>query len=137
MRDRIVRAAARRLTPLLGLFALFLLSRGHNAPGGGFVAGLVAAGALAFHALAFDAEAARGLLRVDPRRLAAAGVLVAALAAVLPLAYGDPLLASRFLEVPLPLVGSIEVGTPLVFDVGVLATVLGTTTGIVCALEEA
>lgn len=131
-----MRAAADRLTPLLGLLALFLLWRGHNAPGGGFVAGLVAAGALAFHALAYDAQAAREVLRVEPRRLAAGGLLLAALTAVAPLAYGDPLLASRFLAVPLPVGGPLELGTPLVFDVGVLATVLGTTTGIVFALEE-
>lgn len=137
MKDRIVRAAADRLTPLLGLFAVFLLWRGHNAPGGGFVAGLVAAGALAFHALAYDAQAARRILRVDPRALVAGGLVLATLTAVAPLLVGEPLLTTAFVEIPLGFGASLDLGTPLVFDVGVMATVIGTTTGIVFRLEEA
>lgn len=132
-----MRAAAVRLAPLLALFSVFLLLRGHNQPGGGFVAGLVASAALAFHALAFDAQRARELLRVEPRALVAAGLGVAALTALAPLAVGEPILTSAFVEVPIPVVGPLDLGTPLVFDVGVLATVVGTTTGIVFSLEEA
>jgi L-alanine-DL-glutamate epimerase-like enolase superfamily enzyme len=56
MNSLILRTAARYLLPLLILFSIFLLFRGHNEPGGGFVAGLVAAAAFALYALAADVE---------------------------------------------------------------------------------
>ena len=63
--------------PLLLLFALFLLLRGHNAPGGGFVGGLVVAAAFVLHSIAFGIAASRRALLVDPSTLLSVGLLVA------------------------------------------------------------
>ena len=77
MTSLILRTATRVLMPLLLLFAVFLLLRGHNAPGGGFVGGLVVAAAFVLYAIAYGVQAGRRALRVDPATLLGAGLLVA------------------------------------------------------------
>ena len=66
MTSLILRTATRFLMPLLLLFALFLLFRGHNEPGGGFVGGLVVAAAFVLYAIAYGVDAGRRALLVDP-----------------------------------------------------------------------
>lgn len=136
MKDRIVRTAARHAIPILSVFALFLLVRGHNSPGGGFVAGLVAGAGMAFYALAYDVPQARRLIRVPPRTLIGVGLVVTVSTAAAPLALGRPPLTSGFVEVTLPLIGDLALGSTLAFDAGVLLTVLGTTTAVVFSLGE-
>ena len=74
MTSLILRVAVRVLMPLLLMFSIFLLVRGHNLPGGGFSGGLVAASAWALFAIVYGAAAARRALRVDPLDLIAAGL---------------------------------------------------------------
>ena len=88
MTSPIFRTAARLLMPLLLLFAVFLLLRGHNEPGGGFVGGLVAAAAFALYVIAYGVERARRALLVKPLTLLGAGLLIA-------LVSGVPAVASR------------------------------------------
>jgi len=130
----ILRSGARFLVPLMLLFSVFLLVRGHNEPGGGFVGGLVAATAFALVLLAEGLPAARGLLRIDPLALVAAGLSVALLSGVPPLLRDQPFMTGRWLGVPLPVVGKI--GSPVVFDVGVYLVVLGIVLAILFALAE-
>ena len=74
MRDSLIlRTTTRLLLPLLVMFSLFILLRGHNEPGGGFIGGLLAAGGLCLYLLAHGADATRRLLRVDPRTLIGIG----------------------------------------------------------------
>jgi multicomponent Na+:H+ antiporter subunit B len=123
----ILRTATRVLMPLLLLFALFMLLRGHNEPGGGFVAGLVVAAAFALQAFACGvAEARRGLL-VDPERLLACGLLTALLTGLAPLVVGRPFLASLWW-------GSL--GSPLFFDLGVFLVVVGVVLTMTFTLAE-
>jgi multicomponent Na+:H+ antiporter subunit B len=130
----ILSTATRYLLPLLILFSIFLLLRGHNEPGGGFVGGLVAAAAFALYAIAFNVQAARGILRVDPRVLIGVGVLTAASSGTLSLLAGKPFLTALWLKQPLPVLG--KVGTPLLFDLGVYLLVLGVTLMIIFVLVE-
>jgi multicomponent Na+:H+ antiporter subunit B len=130
----ILRSGARFLVPLMLLFSLFLLVRGHNEPGGGFVGGLVAATAFALVLLTEGRAAARRLLRWDPLAFVAGGLLVALLSGVLPLLRGPPFMTGLWLEVPLPVVGKI--GSPVVFDAGVFLVVLGIVLSILFALAE-
>ena len=92
MNSIILRTATRFLMTLLILFSIFLLLRGHNEPGGGFVGGLVAAAAYILHALAFDVSATRAALRVAPRTLIGLGLLLAVGSGLLPLLLGRPFL---------------------------------------------
>lgn len=130
----ILAATARALLPLILLFSLFLLIRGHNEPGGGFVGGLAAASAFALHALAHGAPEARRVVRVDPRRLTATGLLVALAAALAGPLTGGPLFAARWLDTPLPVLG--KVGTPILFDAGVYLVVIGIVLTILFPLLE-
>ena len=132
----ILRTAARQLLPLLVLFSVFLLLRGHNAPGGGFVGGLVAAAAFTLYALAFGPAAARAALRAEPRSLVVAGLLVAGAAGAAGPLYGRPFLTGLWAELTLPLFGTLYLGTPLLFDLGVYLVVLGVTLTILLTLAE-
>ena len=134
MESLIVRSSTRFLLPLMLLFSAFLLVRGHNEPGGGFVGGLTAATAFALVLLSEGLEAARRLLRVAPLTLVAAGLTVALASGLPALLQGRPYMTGVWLGVPLPVVGKI--GTPVVFDVGVYLVVLGIVLTILFALAE-
>lgn len=133
----ILRTVARFLVPLLLLFSVFLLLRGHNEPGGGFIAGLVASMAFAFLMLALDVGKAAWALRVDPRSLLGVGLLVAALSALPSMFLGQAPFTSQWWSPVLPVVGEIKLSTPLIFDIGVYLTVIGAVMTIVLTLAAA
>lgn len=134
MRSVILQTATRFMLVLLVLFSVFILLRGHNEPGGGFIGGLLAAAALALHGLAYGVEDARRLLRVDPRSLLGAGLLTAVLAGCAALLGGKPFLTGLWFERPIPGIG--KVSSILFFDIGVYLVVIGTTLLILLTLGE-
>jgi multicomponent Na+:H+ antiporter subunit B len=136
MNSLILGTATRFLLTLLLTFSVFLLLRGHNEPGGGFVGGLVAAAAFALYALAFDPTSARRALRIDPRTLIAVGLLLAVASGLVGLALGQPFLTGEWAEVHLPGLPALDLGTPLFFDIGVYLVVVGVTLTIILALAE-
>ncbi len=136
MSSLVLRTTARFLLPLMLLFSIFLLLRGHNEPGGGFIAGLVAAAAFALHGMAHGVPAARSTLRFEPRSLIGAGLLVALASGLLPVLTGLPFLTGLWTELSLPLSGSSLAGTPVIFDLGVFLVVLGVTLMILFSLAE-
>ena len=134
MRSVILASAARILFPLLLLFSVFLLFRGHNEPGGGFVGGLVAATAYSLLALTGGVESARKLLPARPEVLIGIGLLAALASGLLSLAAGRPFMTGLWGETPLPVIG--KPGTPVLFDTGVYVTVLGIVLLILLTLQE-
>ena len=136
MSSLILQTAAKFLLPLLLLFSVFLLLRGHNSPGGGFVGGLMCAAAFALYALAFDAERARRLLRVEPRNLIALGLLLAFGSGLVALLRFQPFMTAQWKYVRLPAAGSVDLSTVLFFDVGVYLVVVGVTLMIILSLAE-
>ena len=84
---RVPAVLARLLFPMAALVSIYFLLRGHNAPGGGFVGGLVAAGAFALYGLASNVAEARRALRVDTRTLIGVGLLLAFASGTLALAF--------------------------------------------------
>ena len=122
------------MLPLLFLFAIFLLLRGHNEPGGGFVGGLVAAAAFALYAMAFGVPAARHLQGFPPRVYLVTGLGLATTAGVIGMTHSGSFLKGTWTNVTLPAVGKL--GTPLLFDVGVCCVVIGMATMIVYELAE-
>jgi multicomponent Na+:H+ antiporter subunit B len=136
MSSLILRAATRALAPLLLLLALFLLWRGHNEPGGGFIAGLVAASAAALQGIAFGPAAARRMLWAPPVGVAGLGLAVA-LASVIPSALaGLPAMAALWAKIDLGDGAYIPLGTPLLFDIGVFLVVVGSVVALIAALEH-
>jgi multicomponent Na+:H+ antiporter subunit B len=137
MRSIIFAAASRVLLPVMLILSVIVLLRGHNEPGGGFVGGLLAAAGFSLYALAIGAAPARRVLRVDPRVLIGAGLLVASLSGLPALLQGAPYLEGRWMSLLLPgFPDPIKIGTPLAFDIGVYLLVLGGALLMVLTLEE-
>lgn len=134
MKSIVVRTATRLLMPLLLVFSIFLLLRGHNAPGGGFVGGLVAAAAFTVYAIAFGVPGARIALGVGPRVLIGVGLLLAVASAFVAPVQGHLFMTGMWSEVYYPAIGKL--GTPLVFDFGVYLVVLGVMLTIILTLAE-
>jgi multicomponent Na+:H+ antiporter subunit B len=136
MTSLILSSATRFLLPLLLLFSIFVLLRGHNEPGGGFVGGLIAAAAFALHAIATDLRTTRRTLRLDPRTLIAIGLIAALGSGIIALFYGLPFMTGLWMALHNPWLEELKVGTPLLFDAGVYLVVLGVTLTIILSLAE-
>jgi multicomponent Na+:H+ antiporter subunit B len=132
----ILSTASRVLLPLFLVFSIFILLRGHNEPGGGFVGGLIAAAAFALHAIAYDVEKTRTLLAIDTRSLIVLGLLLAMSSSMISLFFGEPFFTGQWIKMSLWPIGEVDLGTPLFFDIGVYLTVIGVTLTIVLSLAE-
>jgi multicomponent Na+:H+ antiporter subunit B len=133
----ILRTTTRLLVPLMLLFSAFLLIRGHDEPGGGFPAGLIAAAAFILYAMAFDTKAARSALRLDPHVIIGIGLLLATVCGLASLTVSEPFLTAHWWgEVQLAADMKVVLGTPLWFELGVYLTVVGATAMIVLNLLE-
>ena len=135
MKSLILQTASRYLIVLLVIFSVFILLRGHNEPGGGFVGGLLIAGAFALYGLAYEPKAARRLLRLDPRTIIGVGLVTAAGSGLAAVWHGQPFLTGQWLPYPIPFLGKL--GTVFFFDLGVYLVVLGTALLVLLTLEEA
>jgi len=121
-RNSILPAAARLVIPVQYLFAIYLLLRGHNLPGGGFIGGLVFASALVLRVMVSPERAPKH----DLIALAGIGLLIALASAVLPLFFSKPFFTGMWAgQIWLPAIGQMKIGTPLFFDIGVFLVVTG------------
>ncbi len=127
-RSKILQITVDWLQPLLLLFSLFLLLRGHNAPGGGFSGGLVAGSAFILAALARGTAHVREQLPCSAGFLVRLGLALGFLAAILPLFLGQPAFTGLWLEPKLPVIGTA--GSFLIFDTGVYLLVMGFVIGV-------
>ncbi|OAZ96087.1 Na+/H+ antiporter subunit B [Halomonas sp. G11] len=127
----ILTVAARLLMPLQLLFSVFLLLRGHDEPGGGFIAGLVAAGAFALYLFAFGRRAMHAILKVSPRDLVGMGLLFGVLSTLPAWWVGDPFFTAQWWTIPII---DFKASTPLIFDIGVYLVVLGSVLTAITAL---
>lgn len=136
MSSIILQTATRWLISLLLVVAVFAFARGHNEPGGGFIAGLGITAAVTLYGLAFGATHARALLRVHPRVLVSLGLLVAITSALAGVVFGDVFFDGLWTEVHPWGMEAIKLGTPILFDAGVALVVVGMGAGILLALLE-
>jgi multicomponent Na+:H+ antiporter subunit B len=138
MNSVILTAGTRILVALLVLFSVFMLLRGHNEPGGGFIGGLIGATGFVIYAIACGTAAARAALRVAPETVAAAGLGVAILGAVMAAPDGDPFFTGQWLFLGAGEGGGkgLPLSSVLVFDIGVYLVVFGSVLALVLALEE-
>jgi multicomponent K+:H+ antiporter subunit A len=117
--------ATRVMLPLALMVGAYILLRGHNQPGGGFIAGLVVAIALIMQYMASGFGWAAQQMRVDYHAMIGAGVLIAAATGIAAMVTDHPFLTSAFDYFHLPLIGEFELASALPFDVGVFLTVVG------------
>lgn len=135
MNSLIFRTIAPLLVAVMLVFSVFVLLRGHNEPGGGFIGGLIAASALAIYGMAVGVDAARTALKVHPLAYAGFGVALAALAGVLSLLFDVPFLTGLWTILEFDGV-EVAISTPMVFDIGVYFVVFGTIAAVALALED-
>ncbi|HEX3051328.1 MAG TPA: Na+/H+ antiporter subunit B [Aggregatilineaceae bacterium] len=134
MRSLILQTSIRYLVPLQLMFSIFLLLGGHQGPGGGFVGGLVAASAFSIYAIAYGVESARRILHVDPIVLIGTGLFMALTSGVLGLLIDGQFMVHQWGERSYP--GIKQLNTPVLFDAGVYAVVVGVTLLIIFSLIE-
>lgn len=135
MESLILRIATRLLTGLILVFSAYLLFRGHNSPGGGFSAALVAGTGFSLFTIAEGPQPVRRALWVDPLVLSALGLLLSIGSGMFAVVAGHPYLKGLWWSIE-PINGAPAVGTPLLFDVGVFFVVLGVILTLVLHLEE-
>ena len=136
MKSIILRTASRFLMPMILLFSAFLLLRGHNLPGGGFVGGLMAASAFTLYTFAFSPAEARLLLRADPRTIIGVGLLLALGGGIISLVHGQPFMTGQWGTFTVPQWGSVKLGSPMLFDLGVYLVVMGSTLAMILSMAE-
>ncbi|MCY1388694.1 Na(+)/H(+) antiporter subunit A [compost metagenome] len=123
----ILETLSRLMLPLALLISVFIFLRGHNLPGGGFIAGLITSVALVLQYIASGIDWVERRLALNYQRLAGAGVLIAGLTGLGSLVFDHNFLTSAFGHVEWPLVGEFELATAMLFDLGVYLTVVGST----------
>jgi multicomponent K+:H+ antiporter subunit A len=126
----------RLLLPMAALFALHLFMRGHNEPGGGFVAGLVLAIAFIAQYMVSGTRWVEARVELSPSRWIAVGLLIALSTGLGSLALGYPFLTSHTAHVTWPLVGQVHLPTAALFDLGVFAVVVGSTLLLLIAIAH-
>lgn len=130
----ILATASRYLLPLMLIFSFFLLLRGHNEPGGGFVGGLMAAAAYSLYLIANGVSQAKKLLKAEPIKFIAVGLSFAVISGFISVLNGQNFMTGAWSSDEFPVIG--KAGTPLLFDLGVYFLVLGITLKIVFSLAE-
>lgn len=134
MRSVLLQTTTRLAYPIIMTFALFMLFRGHNFPGGGFIGGLLASAGMLTVYIAFGMGQGDRLYGSYYRIIASVGLFCAAVAALVPMFNGLPFLTSMFWRVTIPFVGEFDASTVLLFDLGVFLVVVGTIVGAVKVL---
>lgn len=132
----ILRTAALIILPLQLIFSIFLLLRGHDEPGGGFIGGLVASGAFSLYLFAFGIRALNRLFWVSSKDILAIGLLLGLIATLPSLVLGQSFFTALWLE--FYLAGTlVKLSNVLVFDIGVYLAVIGTLMTMFTAIADA
>lgn len=131
--DPILPTVARLAVPLTALGSLALFMQGHNLPGGGFIAGVMAAAAGAMYLLAFGIRKAT---RITWWKISVLGLLISVATGTVPFLLGRPYMQHAIWHFRLPIVGDYELPTATFFDLGVYLIVLGTLMTIFVELAQ-
>ncbi|MCO6416900.1 monovalent cation/H+ antiporter subunit A [Siccirubricoccus sp. KC 17139] len=126
----------RLLFPVIIAVSLYLLLRGHDQPGGGFVAGLMLAIGVLLQYMAGGTRWVEDRLRVLPLRWMGFGLLLAAGTGAAAVAFGKPFLTSYFAYADLGPLGRLPLASAVIFDLGVFALVFGATVLMLIALAH-
>ncbi len=140
MRTLILQTAVRAIVPLSLVFAMFIYFKGHQLPGGGFVAGLVAAVALIVHRMSYGTQSLRRMLPCSERTMVAIGLTLALSTGIGALFVGLPFLTSTHGYIHLPTTTGtsyeFEWASVMIFDLGVFLVVTGVVVGMIDCLAK-
>src|SRR5690625_5836950 len=136
MNDVFLKYTAKVVFLIIITFSINLFFSGHYTPGGGFVGGLLAAGAIVLLLLAYDLKTLRKMLRIDDKRTITLGLAISFIVPILLMLFGNPLFTHQHTYLELPVFGEVPLHTAVIFDVGVYITVVGTTLLIITLLAS-
>ncbi|GAA0326482.1 Na(+)/H(+) antiporter subunit B [Bacillus carboniphilus] len=129
--DVILQVVTKVTVFIIILFSIHIFFAGHYTPGGGFIGGLMTAGAIVLLLLAYDIKTVASILPIDFKILAAIGLLIAVLTSAGALVFDLPFLTHGYWEINLPLLGETGLHTAVFFDTGVYLVVIGVTLTII------
>lgn len=132
----ILRTVATRVVYIIFLFAVYLFFAGHNAPGGGFIAGLMTACGIVLLYVTNGSSFLKERLHYDTKKLIPLGLFFAAGCGLGGVLFRYPFLTHTFFELHLPLFGEVELATAAIFDFGVYLCVVGAVVTIITAIGE-
>jgi multicomponent Na+:H+ antiporter subunit B len=126
MKSMLLLLSSRFLAWPFFIISIWILYRGHNLPGGGFIGGLIGAAGFLFYDLSGYGRPGRGLFSFQPLSFLVLGLSIAVASGLPGLFAGAGFMKGYWLPgFDLPLLGSVHLGTPMVFDIGVYLTVIG------------
>ncbi len=134
MKTIIFKTASTYLLPILLLFSVFILLRGHYLPGGGFVGGLIASIAYVLHSFANGLDRTKDVIKFHPGFLMPVGLSLSLLSGMAPLLHELPFMTGLWAHDPVPVLGNI--GSALFFDIGVYLVVVGVVLTIIFTISE-
>jgi multicomponent Na+:H+ antiporter subunit B len=137
MNSIVLQVGTRLLVSLILMFSIYILFRGHNQPGGGFIGGLIAASGVILYSVAFGHRMAADALRAPSIAIAGLGLFLGAFAGIMAALGGEPFLTGLWYFPKIELDFKVALSTPLLFDIGVYLVVVGGLTTIALELEEA
>ena len=134
--DVILRTVVKGVVFIVLTLGVYLFFAGHNAPGGGFIGGLVLGSGIVLLYITFDIETVHKGIPFDFKKVAALGVLLATGTAIGSVFFDVPFLTQTDKYVNLPLLGETHLTTVTIFEAGVALTVIGTLVTIILSISE-
>ncbi|MRG85303.1 Na(+)/H(+) antiporter subunit B [Salinibacillus xinjiangensis] len=134
--DLIFRTTTSLIAFILLGFSFYLLLAGHNAPGGGFIGGLMTAAAILLMYMAYGFEAIRKIIPVNFKMVIPTGLFIAVLTGIGSFVFDQPFLSQTYGHFHLPILGDVELATAMIFDLGVYLTVVGVTLTIMLTIAN-
>ncbi|WP_083634300.1 MnhB domain-containing protein [Saccharicrinis aurantiacus] len=136
MNTTLLQLAAKFIRSIMLVASVFILLRGHNAPGGGFIGGLLASAGIVIYTIAFYSLPllSKTLRTIAPLRIV--GLILALGSGILGLIFGESFLHAQWFKLNIPILGTIDLSTPLLFDIGVYLAVIGVMVMVILLLME-
>lgn len=136
LRNIILEKIASLFMKAMLIFSIYLLLRGHNNPGGGFIGGIIASSGFIFYAIIFGTDSLQKIIRLKPQIFIGIGLSLVLIAAILPTFFSAEILTGLWIQANIPGLGTLHAGTPLIFDIGVYGVVVGVILTIVISIME-
>ncbi|MCA1009332.1 Na(+)/H(+) antiporter subunit B [Halobacillus halophilus] len=134
--DIILRATTTLIAFIILGFSIYLFFAGHNAPGGGFIGGLMTSAAFVLMYMAYGIRSMEKILPINFRYIIPAGLIIALGTGIGSFIFGQPFLSQTYAYFQLPILGKTELATALLFDLGVYLTVVGITMTIILTIAN-
>src|SRR5699024_9997831 len=131
-----LRTVTKLIVFIILTLAIYLFFSGHDAPGGGFIGGLVLASAIVLLLLTYDIETIKYSISFDSKIVSAIGALIVLLTGLGSIIFGEPFLTQTFATVILPFLGEVELSTVTFFELGVALVVVGVVVTIILSISE-